>query len=268
MKDKICTVNGKRGLYTGFSKITNRHHISLFSGAVLKVKTLEGITFDGGHFPRLFKAIQAEKAKDAAKFAEGLKEYETAEKILGLGYYSRLITAANKRRQWELGALKTYLIERNEKQAQKQLLEQFKRLQTIGAAGEFTGASVSVEWKRSAMWGMNPTASAACYSAGHFVSGSIGGCGYDKLSTAVSDALNQSNALLKALYTFKEKRGPNANNRDLFGYGSGYGILPYLEGGVGDSCYPAIFAKIGFTFRKISSGKTFDVYSITKGVKK
>jgi len=55
----------------------------------------------------------------------------------------------------------------------------------------------------------------------------------------------------------------SASLREIFGYGSGYRVLPYFEGGVGVSCYPEIFKKIGFNFRQTASGKHFDAFEVT-----
>jgi hypothetical protein len=117
------------------------------------------------------------------------------------------------------------------------------------------------------MWGNNPTAEAEVYTDYRDVynSGSIGGCGYDKESTAVANVLNQSNEVLKLLYTLKNKKcNVELKNNDMFSYGAGYGITPSIEGGVGVSCYNRIFNKVGYKFSKVSSGKTFDVYKIEK----
>ncbi len=95
------------------------------------------------------------------------------------------------------------------------------------------------------------------------MSGSIDGYGYDKQSTAVANCLNQIDEILKMLYTIKNDN-IDKENRDLLGYGSGYGLTPSIEGGVGVSCYPYIFSKLGYEFKTIASGKTFDVYTITK----
>jgi hypothetical protein len=69
------------------------------------------------------------------------------------------------------------------------------------------------------------------------------------------------------MYELKNKKH-KLTNRELFGYGSGYGILPNFEGGVGVSCYDRIFNAIGYEFKTVSSGKTFDVYRISKVTKK
>jgi hypothetical protein len=79
----------------------------------------------------------------------------------------------------------------------------------------------------------------------------------------VANCLNQIDEILKLLYTIKNDN-LDKDNRDIFGYGSGYGITPSIEGGVGVSCYPRIFEKLGYEFKTITSGKTFDVYTITK----
>lgn len=170
--------------------------------------------------------------------------------------------------KWDIDSLKVFLIARKTKQTAKEIDKQLARLIAVQNAPDLQSITVSMEWKKSRMWGMNPNAEArinAGDNSDYYQSGSIGGCGYDKGSTAVANAINQSNAVLKALYLVKEDNIA-INNRELFGYGSGYGILPYFEGGVGVSCYPAIFDKIGFEFKTTASGKTFDVYTATKKV--
>ena len=67
------------------------------------------------------------------------------------------------------------------------------------------------------------------------------------------------------MYNLKDKsKNVNLKNHDVFGYGSGYGVLPSFEDGVGVSCYDRIFNKIGYKFETLSSGKTFDVFRIIK----
>jgi hypothetical protein len=66
------------------------------------------------------------------------------------------------------------------------------------------------------------------------------------------------------MYLLKDVASTGVSNHNLFGYGSGYGLTPSIEGGVGVSCYPGIFDKLGYKFETIASGKTFDVFAITK----
>lgn len=92
-----------------------------------------------------------------------------------------------------------------------------------------------------------------------------GGWGYDKLSSAISEVLNEYLPLKELLYNYKEKylfenKLLQANNHEIFGYGSGYGILPYFEGGVGVNSYYKIFNTIGLEFKQIND----TLYIITK----
>ncbi len=219
-------------------------------------------------FVNLFAAIKAEKFKQLKDFSEDLNLCNSVEEILKSWKYNDLLPKGKKEvvSGWALGTVKQYLTERKEKEHNKYLAAKLRHLQTVQQAPDLISITVSMEWKKSRMWGSNPTAEAKVHLVDqyeYFNSGSIGGCGYDKGSTAVANAVNQCNSFLKALYMVKEAN-PSKSNHDLFGYGSGYGILPSLEGGVGVSCYPSIFGRIGFSFRNTASGKTFDVYEIHK----
>lgn len=115
------------------------------------------------------------------------------------------------------------------------------------------------------MWGSNQTAESYVNGIGNISSGLIGGYGYDKCSTAVAKVLNQVPQFRKLMFELKNKpSNVNKKNCELFGYGSGYGILPNFEGGVGVNCYDRILNTIGYEFKTVSSGKTFDVYKISK----
>lgn len=165
----------------------------------------------------------------------------------------------------ELNNLKAYLIDRDLKRTQKELNKNNAEIENVFNAEGFKKITITMEWKKSAMWGMNPRAEARVeYLNGTcnvFESGSIGGCGYDKGSTAVAKCLNQINGLLKIMYAKRDK-DTKTELRELFGYGAGYGVLPRIEGGVGVSCYPRIMEKLGYSFNTVASGKSFDVYVI------
>lgn len=147
--------------------------------------------------------------------------------------------------------------------------EDVHKITEIEGAKDFSGELVvTVEWKKSRMWGNNPTATT---NYGHD-SGSIGGCGYDKESTAIANVLNEHLPLMKLLYAKKDKdyrkwkgqEDPNKYNRAVLGYGSGYNILPHFEGGVGVSSHQRIIENLGLEMKNISSGKVSDVYIIRK----
>lgn len=156
----------------------------------------------------------------------------------------------------------------------KETAEKLAKLERVANAPDLEYISICVEWKRSATWGMNPTAYVNTNS--ERTSGHASGCGYDKESAAIAEALNQCDSVLKALYSFKEKQmreGQNDHsrtactghdNRNIIGYGAGYSTMPYFEGGVGASCFWSIFERLGYTCRGNHSGKNSDYYHIEK----
>jgi hypothetical protein len=72
-----------------------------------------------------------------------------------------------------------------------------------------------------------------------------GGYGYDKHSTALAEILNMHLPILRRLYLAKAK-AVNKANRDALGYGSGYGMIPSFEGGVGSGCHVEILRRLGY----------------------
>ena len=217
-------------------------------------------------FVNLSNAVREQYKTRLNEFTDLLNTETEVKCILSHWRYTELFTPVTKKRVWEIEPLKAYLIERKIKAQNKELQKELTRIQTVFNAPELLEITISIEWKRSQMWGSNPNATAAEHTTNgynRYESGCISGCGYDKESTALANAVNQSNAFLKLMYAVKEN-APTVKNHDLFGYGSGYGILPNLEGGVGTSCYYKIMEKLGYKFNNTASGKTFDVYTITK----
>jgi len=213
-------------------------------------------------YPNLFTEISTEEQKRTLEFSEKLEACNTIDDIKKNNWLRSYITPAMDKLSFT--ELNAKLIAKREKSTAKKLAKIADELNQVFNAPDFTTVKISVEWKRSQMWGSNPSCEAVVIGQGVYNSGSVGGCGYDKLSTAVANSLNQSKSILKALYNYKEAIGATKTNRDIFGYGSGYGILPSLEGGVGVSCYPDIFKTIGYKFQGIAHGKTFDAYLIEK----
>ena len=92
-----------------------------------------------------------------------------------------------------------------------------------------------------------------------------GGWGYDKLSSALAEVLNKYQPLTKLMYNYIddkmwEEGTLTINNREVLGYGSGHGILPYFEGGVGVSSFYKIFDNLGLKLTQV----TDEFYRITK----
>jgi hypothetical protein len=172
-------------------------------------------------------------------------------------------------------------------EANKRILALNNRLNLISNTEDFKeDLIITIEYKKSSMWGVNPTSQTNF----GFCSGSIGGCGYDKQSTATARALNSHLQIIKLMYAKKEAilkehtgeilkrqyyddnkpvyvekvKGEHDLTREYLGYGSGYNILPSFEGGVGVSCHKTILERLGLKMEQISDAKHTDVYRIYK----
>lgn len=226
----------------------------------------------------LIKAIETEQKNRLNDFIVAINQVQDL-KGLDTWQYNDLLPKGKNVSAFSFDTLKAYLIDRKQKAIYKAIEREVNKVKNVFSAGTLISVKITMEWKNNRTWGANP--SAECWysytdnegnqRSNYVKSGSISGCGYDKGSTAVAECLNQINEVLKPLYIKKDKAikgiikpDNNTMHRTIFGYGSGYGILPSIEGGVGVSCYPAIFASIWYKFSTQASGKTFDVYTITK----
>lgn len=158
----------------------------------------------------------------------------------------------------------------------KELNKDLARLASYEHAGRLESVSITVEWKKSRVWGYNPTATAAIVwidEAGNHRSGvyygHASGCGYDKRSAAVADALNQCDAVRGMLCRYANKH----YNKDIrtggraICYGCGYTSIPYFEGGVGVSCFRKAFELCGYTWNGNERAQYADFYYIAKSNK-
>jgi len=154
--------------------------------------------------------------------------------------------------------------------------KQMALIDEIEQADDFkTPLIITIEWKRSATWGMNPKA----FTNLGFEGSSIGGCGYCKHSTATAQALNNDLRILKLMYfkkeaelrqrkpTYTEQNGREENseraiNHFLMGYGSGYCALPRFEGGVGVNCHIEICSMLGLKMESVTDTKHVNVYRV------
>jgi hypothetical protein len=161
---------------------------------------------------------------------------------------------------------------------ENRIAKELKRIEAEKNQKPVKSLTISIEWKKSRMWGSNPHASAEV----HFQDGTFerregytaGGCGYDKTSTVVAEIFDDflKYKLWGKLPTEK-KYHINGEKRDR-PYGVSFGDypigdgkendvkIPYRQfsGGIGMSCFPAISEFIGGTFETVASGKSFDVY--------
>lgn len=125
---------------------------------------------------------------------------------------------------------------------------------------------ISIDWKKSRMWGMNPHLEAwVSFKDGTGIrfNATCSGWGYDKKSTVIADVFN--NFLKYKLYgEFQPVNNERGTIRDNgLPYGIYLGDYRYFPGGIGTDCYYSIAEAIGGTFKRVASGKTYDVYTYT-----
>ena len=195
---------------------------------------------------------------------EGLKTYST-----DIRYYQYKNGVITREKAVD------YAVARMEKQIDKEIAATLEKLERIEKAPNLQYISVNVSYTKNATWGYNPAATVNTNN--ETTTGSASGCGYDKESSAVASAFNKNYSILKTLYTIKEnalKAGlsdfsktacTGVDNRTTCGYGAGYGIFPYFEGGVGVGCFWDILKKAGFTTR-CNYGKHENYYNVSKEV--
>lgn len=215
---------------------------------------------------KLTKQVKKENEKELKKAISNLNKAKK-EDFTNLWYYSEKLT---KRQKEKLTKSEQKEIIKNKiiKEYEKRLAKDLKRIETIkNAKNDIDTITINVDWVKNQTWGHNPHA-AIYTNNGDLTEGKASGCGYDKESAAIAQALNQNNDILKLLYTAKNKKmtTKKTNNHDLLGYGSGYGVLPYFEGGVGVSSLLNIFRKLNYNIVEHHTNKS-DFYTITKNKK-
>lgn len=144
------------------------------------------------------------------------------------------------------------------KEKNKGLDEDLQKIESVEKAEVPQYINIRVEWRNCRTYG-NLSAHANIIINGLSFTGYASGCGYDKESAAIADALNKSFSALKVLYTKKNNTfDETQSNRQLLGYG----VLPYFEGGVGAGCLLTLFKETGYQLITESHGKRFDCYNL------
>ena len=217
---------------------------------------------------KLKKLIEKENKKALKNAIDDLKQ-ATGEDIKALWYYSEKLTSTQFKKytngEMTEKEAKEKIKNKIIKEYGKRQIKDLEKIETIKETNEnINTINISINWIKSPTWGYNPRATITT-SNGDITEGRASGCGYDKESAAIAEALNKNNNILKLLYVAKNKKMTlkNNNNHDLLGYGSGYGVLPYFEGGVGASSLMNIFKKLGYNVQEYHT-KTSDFYTITK----
>jgi hypothetical protein len=135
--------------------------------------------------------------------------------------------------------------------------DELKKIELVQKSKYEKQLVITVTYSKNRTWGYCPKAEDNFGNE----SPRITGCGYCKLSTATADVLNKNLFILKKLYEKKDKN-IKKRNHDILGYGSGYGLLPSFEGGVGINSHLFILEK----FFKVSyfEGKNSHVLIVDK----
>lgn len=142
-----------------------------------------------------------------------------------------------------------------------------KKIEQAKAQKPIKSITITIEWKNSRVWGMNPHAEGrVCFKDGTATIGTAkaSGCGYCKRSTVIADIFNQFLA-----YKLHDKAIMDKLPRP-------YGITtprqgetnfaPYYEGGIGEGCYRDISKYIGGTWECVAHSKNFEVFRYTESV--
>lgn len=158
-------------------------------------------------------------------------------------------------------------VKRYDRQIEKEIEKTLLRFDEIANAPDLIFITVDVDFVKSMTWGYNPHVTVATNNGTYY--GTASGCGYDKESAAVAQAFDQDLSILKTLYTLKEKALEIGilDNKIGLGYGSGYGVIPCFERGVGVGCFWNILKKAGFDVLE-TYGKHENLYTLYKGVGK
>lgn len=143
---------------------------------------------------------------------------------------------------------------RMRKTLNKRMIETLERIAQVETVITPDRITMLTEWKKSRVWRANPHVSMIAEK--QVYTGTATGCGYDKESAAIADALNACPGTLKILYDVKEAAlagDENISNEKAIGYGAGYGALPYYERGVGVNTLVAILEKGGYEVKQYYS---------------
>lgn len=207
-------------------------------------------------------ATQYERAYDTqlTLITEGM--YDTPD--VGLKHWS----TALRWEQYKQGDIRRdiaveFAIARMARWTDKRRAAVYDELDYIESAPDADTIDISVDWVKSRYWGLNPHAEVVVRFEpvdgidGQICRGKASGCGYDKESTAIAEALNKSGSVLKLLCDLKEQaleEGTNdqsprtvtgISNQECCGHGAGYGAIPKFEGGVGMSCLMGLLRRCG-----------------------
>lgn len=222
----------------------------------------------------MFELLKKEVENYYGKQIEKLHKEEKSDIIMWYG--TNLVKVKYKNGELEEEKAYNRALKRAIKEKTQDKIKKLNKIELVEKAEDLEYIKINIDWIRNRTWGANPKVEIRTNQGIYYDAAS--GCGYDKESSAVAGAFNQSPEVLKVLYTLAEKMIKEVGDiayyytgcsdciswRNSIGYGSGYDILPYFEGGVGISCFESILNKCGYIWRYMGSGKMWDCYYIEK----
>ena len=213
-------------------------------------------------FNNIRTALAEHYEKEFEKFAADLSGI-TAGAVVNSWYYKELCTPAVYKKIAAMApdaAIDPDLLDRikakKARNNKKAMSLYIAKLDAAEAANDASTIYISVEWKKSRVWGANPTATIT--GSGSYSTGYASGCGYDKESAAIAEALNDNPVIMRILYEHADKGGARP-----YGVTTWAGV-PSFDGGCGVSVFYSIFNACGYTFNCVAGGKMFNAYTITK----
>lgn len=133
---------------------------------------------------------------------------------------------------------------------------------------EIERIEIHVTWSKNRTWGYCPKAKVTIIYVDHTTmereSRRITGCGYDKLSTAIAEVLNEIPLLRKKLLDAKYQQINLESDQSILGYGAGYGLIPYFESGVGENTLLSILEAIGYKTTYRTRQPKYDIYVLER----
>jgi hypothetical protein len=144
-----------------------------------------------------------------------------------------------------------------------------KRVEKVKAQPKLESLTITIEWKKSRMWGMNPHATGeARTTEGMRLVGTAtaSGCGYCKRSTVIADLFNlflrhklYDSAVLKRLALEKPYGISLTTDENKY--------LSRFDGGIGEDCYSDISKAIGGAWKRLANTGNVDVYEYRENQK-
>ena len=213
-------------------------------------------------FDNMKKAVNEYYNEQAEQFKKQLNEVSTGYALDHWYYRDRMTTKAleiarNTDKESTLpDECKAKMIVRFNRENEKRRAEKLEKIATVEQYKAPKYIDVSVEWKKSSVWGYNPTATITADK--RRTEGRASGCGYDKESAAIASAMNSNPEIMRILYEHAESGKAVPYSVNLFAG------VPVFDGGCGVNCFYNVFAACGYKWRCTGSGKLFNCYSIEK----